>query len=45
VAYDAGWVCERLADQQLVREHVRPGRWSGREDGTSFQDMVVAARA
>lgn len=38
VAYDEGWVRERanVAD-------VRPGSWCGREDHTSFQDLVVAA--
>lgn len=45
VAYDAGWIDERLAAHGLARVLRRPGTWSGREDGLSFQDIVVAARA
>jgi SAM-dependent methyltransferase len=45
VAYDAGWIAERLAAHGLEQREARPGRWSGREDGLSFQDIVVAHRA
>jgi SAM-dependent methyltransferase len=45
VAYDAGWVRERLAAHGLRPTATRPGTWSGREDGLSFQDLVVARRA
>jgi len=45
VAYDLGWIDERLAAHGLARTEHRPGTWSGREDGLSFQDIVVAARA
>jgi SAM-dependent methyltransferase len=45
VAYDAGWVRERLAAHGLRLDLERPGTWSGREDGLSFQDVVVARRA
>ena len=38
VAYDAGWVAERLAAHGLEPTESRPGTWSGREDGLSFQD-------
>jgi SAM-dependent methyltransferase len=42
VAYDAGWVRERLAAHGLELREVRPGTWCGREDATSFQDIVLA---
>ena len=45
VAYDARWVSERLAAHGLEPTELRPGTWSGREDGLSFQDIVVARRA
>jgi SAM-dependent methyltransferase len=45
VAYDAGWVRERLTDHGLSAVSVTPGTWSGREDGAAFQDVVVAERA
>ena len=38
VAYDEGWVRERVDAID-----VRYGSWCGREDSTSFQDVVVAA--
>lgn len=45
VAYDIGWVRERLAIHGLELAELRPGTWSGREDGLSFQDVVAARRA
>ena len=44
VAYDAGWMRERLAEHGLGAVSVTPGTWSGREDGASFEDIVVAER-
>jgi SAM-dependent methyltransferase len=44
VAYDAGWVRERLAEHGLSEVSAAPGTWSGREDGAGFQDVVVAER-
>ena len=45
VAYDVGWVRERLGAHGLEVRELRPGSWCGREEGTtSFQDIVVAAR-
>jgi SAM-dependent methyltransferase len=45
VAYDTDWVRERLAEHGLELRAIAPGTWSAREDGRSFQDMVVAERA
>jgi hypothetical protein len=45
VAYDARWVAERLSAHRLEVGELRPGTWSGREDGLSLQDIVVARRA
>jgi SAM-dependent methyltransferase len=45
VAYDVAWIGERLTAHGLEQRTLRPGTWSGREDGLSFQDLVVAARA
>ena len=45
VAYDAGWVREHAAAHGLDLGAVHPGTWSGREDGRSFQDIVVATRS
>jgi SAM-dependent methyltransferase len=45
VAYDAGWVAERLAAHGLEPIELRPGTWSGRDDGLSLQDIVVARHA
>jgi SAM-dependent methyltransferase len=45
VAYDMGWIRERLAERGLDAVDWRPGTWSGREDGLSFQDIVVASGA
>jgi SAM-dependent methyltransferase len=44
VAYDAAWVAGRLGAHGLEQRAAHPGTWSGREDGRSFQDLVVAER-
>lgn len=44
VAYDEGWVAERLAAHGLSLQTTRYGSWCGREEFTSFQDLVVAHR-
>ena len=44
VAFDAGWLRERLAAHGLALRAVEPGDWRGRE-GLTYQDVVVAARA
>jgi SAM-dependent methyltransferase len=44
IAYDLGWVAERLDALGFERHSVWPGTWSGRAEGRSFQDMVVAAK-
>ena len=44
VAYDEGWVQERLREHGLEPGETRYGSWCGREESTSFQDIVVAAR-
>jgi SAM-dependent methyltransferase len=44
VAYDAGWARERLGEHGMEQRSVTPGTWSGREDATSFQDIVIAER-
>jgi len=43
VAYDEGWVTERLAGRGLSLDVLAHGTWSGLE-GRSFQDIVVAHR-
>ena len=45
VAYDEGWLRARLAAHGLTLRSIHPGSWRGIEDGTSFQDLVVAERA
>jgi SAM-dependent methyltransferase len=45
VAYDEGWLRERAGTHGLAVEVVRHGTWSGRDDGMSFQDMVIYARS
>jgi SAM-dependent methyltransferase len=45
VAYGDDWVAEALAGAGLELVSTHPGSWSGREDCTSFQDIVVARRA
>ena len=44
VAYDTGWVRERLGAHGLRELSLTAGRWSGGEDGLSLQDVVVAER-
>ncbi|HEV2061686.1 MAG TPA: class I SAM-dependent methyltransferase, partial [Solirubrobacteraceae bacterium] len=44
VAYDEAWVRERLEANGLALQDTRYGSWCGRDDYTSFQDLVVAAR-
>lgn len=44
VAYDDAWVFETLRGQGLELIGLHPGSWCGREEFTSFQDIVVAAR-
>ena len=45
VAYDEGWVYDRVARHGLsVVEPVRPGSWCGREQHSSFQDLVVLVK-
>ena len=44
VAYDTGWMRERLAAHGMSERTIAHGTWSGREDGRSFQDIVVAER-
>jgi SAM-dependent methyltransferase len=44
VAYDEGWVLERLAAHGLrPLGPARRGTWSGRPDAAGFQDVIVAA--
>jgi SAM-dependent methyltransferase len=44
VAYDEGWVLERLGAHGLrPLAPPRPGTWSGRPDAEGFQDVIVAA--
>jgi SAM-dependent methyltransferase len=45
VAYDTGWLGERLTAHGLALKTVTPGTWTGRDDGRSFQDIVVAERS
>ena len=44
VAFDADWVRERLSDVGLAVSGVWPGTWSGRAEGRTFQDIVVATK-
>jgi len=44
VAYDDVWVFETLRDAGLVLIGLHPGSWCGREEFTTFADIVVAAR-
>jgi SAM-dependent methyltransferase len=44
VAYDEAWVRERLGAHGLELGEVRYGSWCGRDEFTSFQDIVVATR-
>jgi hypothetical protein len=44
VAYDEGWVLERLAAHGLkAAGPPRRGTWSGHPDADGFQDVIVAA--
>jgi ubiquinone/menaquinone biosynthesis C-methylase UbiE len=46
VAYAEDWVRERLSAHRLAPvEPILPGTWSGRADGVSFQDSVIAVPA
>jgi SAM-dependent methyltransferase len=45
VAYEEAEVREQFERHELRITAVRHGTWSGREDGLSFQDIVVATRA
>jgi SAM-dependent methyltransferase len=46
VAYDEGWVYERAGTHGLtVLEPIRPGTWCGRDEGLTFQDVVVFEKA
>jgi SAM-dependent methyltransferase len=46
VAYDEGWVYERVGTHGLrVLEPIHPGTWCGRDEGASFQDIVVLEKA
>jgi SAM-dependent methyltransferase len=43
VAYDLGWVRDSVAHAGLeIVEPIRFGTWSGRDEGASYQDVVVA---
>lgn len=44
VAYDVGWLRERLAAHGLALRSLHPGTWRGSEDGASLQDLVVVER-
>lgn len=46
VAYDEAWARTALDEAGLeVEEPIRHGTWSGRENGASYQDVVVARRS
>jgi SAM-dependent methyltransferase len=45
VAYEEAEVRDEFERRDMRIATVRHGTWSGREDGLSFQDIVVAARA
>jgi SAM-dependent methyltransferase len=45
VAYDDAWLRARASDLGLPVTDLRPGTWSGRPDGMSFQDLVICARS
>ena len=45
VAYDAGWISERLTEAGCRFESLTAGRWRGIEDARDLVDMVVARRA
>lgn len=43
IAYDEGWVRQRLGEHGLAVGGLWPGTWSGRLEGRSFQDIVLSA--
>jgi ubiquinone/menaquinone biosynthesis C-methylase UbiE len=46
VAHDEAWLFERLALQGLrIAGPARYGRWSGRDDGLSYQDLCILTPA
>jgi hypothetical protein len=45
VAYDEDWVHARFEEHGLAVKATLYGSWSGREEFTSFQDIVVGHRA
>ena len=45
VAYDEAWVGERFRAHGLEVKEVRFGSWPGREEFTSFQDIVVGHKS
>jgi SAM-dependent methyltransferase len=44
VAYDEAWVGERLKEHGLELRETRYGSWCGRDEFTSFQDVILAGR-
>jgi hypothetical protein len=42
VAFESDWLLEALRAAGLDLVAVHPGSWTGRADGLSFQDVVVA---
>jgi SAM-dependent methyltransferase len=42
VAYEAEWVLEALRAAGLDLVALHPGLWTGRDEGLSFQDVVIA---
>lgn len=42
VAYEEEWLLEALRDAGLDLVAIHPGAWTGAEQGTSFQDLVIA---
>jgi hypothetical protein len=41
VAVDEGWLMEILMKKGMVAEQIHYGTWNGRDDGLSFQDIVI----
>jgi hypothetical protein len=44
IAFDAGWVRGRLSEAGVRLSGVWPGTWSGRAEGRTFQDIVIATK-
>jgi hypothetical protein len=42
VAFESDWLLEALRAAGLDLVAVHPGGWTGRADGLSFQDVVIA---